>query len=306
MPVPRRWQYVLVLVALLAGGCLPAADATLPWTPGERAAISTAAAHATHSGRFAIVRSPHFIVRSQIDATFSAEADVYLERLATTAAEVLGLPPPREHEPAEVTIYDTQDQYQRGIGKLACSRGQFDWWYAGAWAPPVYTIQTYIASAQERQFAHFCLPILNHEVTHFLLQCRAGRHRIPDAIHEGIASYMQSWNIFQDASWNRAHRRSAFAVDLARGIRHGTLPSFSTLIGVPTWDVDNFGPLTNARYAGAESFIDFLVATPAYHGFLHTLLSAAFEGEDTRSLIRSAVGEELQTAWRAAIGLSPR
>jgi hypothetical protein len=251
-----------------------------------------------------VLRTPRFVVRSEVDARFTAELGRYLELLADSADAALDLPTPVESQPAEVTVYGSRERYQSGIGKQACSRGQFDWSYPDDHEGPVYTIRTFIANPSEREFSGFCLPILNHEVTHYLLQERAGRHRIPDAVHEGVASYMQGWDVFHDVAWNHAHRRVAFAGDLKRAVADGSLPPFALLTVVSAWDVDGFGPQTNARYASAESFVAYLLASRERVAFFRRLLRVAFDGEDVSALVLSKAGSELEGAWRRSLGLA--
>jgi hypothetical protein len=298
--VPARLPALAFLLMLAAVG----SAASLPWSDAQIREIDAIQGAVEEDAGAWVARTPRFVVRSEVDARFSAEMARYLELFAAAADQALDLPSPCERQPVEVTVYASRDRYQAGIGKQACSRGQFDWSYAGEGAPPVYTIRTYVANAAERSFAGFCLPILNHEVTHYLLQQRAGRHRIPDAIHEGIASYMQAWDPFHDLDWNHAHRPSAFAGDLRRVVGDGTLPSFAFLTVVSGWDVDGFGPQTNARYASAESFIAFLASAPQRLAFLRRLLDAAFAGGDVPGIVMSPAGAQLEGLWRASLGLT--
>jgi hypothetical protein len=299
MPSARLLRLALLVLLAAAGSAATA----LPWSEvqlREIAAIQDAAGE--EAGAW-VARTPRFVVRSEVDARFSAEMARYLELFADAADQALDLPVPRERQPAEVTVYASRDRYQAGIGKQACSRGQFDWSYADADAAPVYTIRTFVANAGERSFAGFCLPILNHEITHYLLQLRAGRHRIPDAVHEGVASYMQAWDPFHDVDWNHAHRPSAFAADLRRAVGDGSLPSFAFLTVVSSWDVDGFGPLTNARYASAESFVAFLACAPQRLAFMRRLLDTAFAGGDVAGIVMSPSGAQLEGLWRKSLGL---
>lgn len=281
----------------------PAKPTSLPWTDAQRREVDELHATAIRTGTMWCVRTPRFVVRTEVDSRFTAEMARYLELFAAEAGAALLLPPPVENEPAEVTCYGSRERYQRGIGKQACSRGQFDWWYSGEGSRPTYVIRTYIAGPGEATFARFCLPILNHEVAHYLLQQCAGRRRIPDAIHEGVASYLQSWDPYRDAEWNRTHRPIAFAADLRRSISESSLPSFALLTVVSAWDVDNFGPQTNARYASAESFVAFLLSAPQRSPFFRDLLQASFTGRDVRALVMGEVGTELEASWRQSLGL---
>src|SRR4051812_37490714 len=119
---------IRILLLLVCLSLLPvaASAAALPWSETQAREIDGLQSRAVADDGAWIVRTPRFTVRSEVDARFSAEMARYLELFADAADAALDLPAPCEREPAEITVYASRDRYQAGIGKQACSRGQFD------------------------------------------------------------------------------------------------------------------------------------------------------------------------------------
>ncbi len=290
---------IILTTALSLPRAVSGADET--WTRVDLDEIASVQAKVEeHAGTFT-VSTIHYVVRAEVDARFTAELACYLERFDAAANAILDLPPMENPARAEVTVYASQLAYQQHLGKNLQSRGQFDWVFPYNGDRPRYTIQTFVANQRERTFTSFCLPILNHEATHYLLQLRAGPNHIPNAIHEGVATYMQSWNFFRSSDWNRGHHVSAFLGDLKRAVLGRSLPSISLLSVASTWDVDNFGPLTNTRYASAESFVAFLLGDSGRKQFFSRLLREALHGGNIHRLLVERAGASLEEDWRDSL-----
>jgi len=291
----------LACLVLFGGGTASAATALAEpaWTVEQRARIDLLEQAVVNRGGLWCVEVPGFHCRSEVDARFTAELACYLELVQSRTIALLGLGPVADTSPCQVTVYADRQRYQRAVGRAIQSRGQFDWDFA---APPAkrFSISTFIVRPDERSFARFYRPIINHEVGHFLLQSRAGARLIPNLVNEGVATFLQSWDMF-DGERGRASPRREFGRELERAVRAQSLPTIAQLAVADPWDVDGFGAATAVRYASAESFIGFLAdSTDEAHRFLATLVSAAISGGDVLPLL-SGTGSGWETRWRAQL-----
>jgi hypothetical protein len=295
------WPRLALGISLLAFAAASSSAFEECWSPRHLEEIRAIEDRVRIGNGFFIVRTDHFTVRSEIDARFTAELARYMELFESSATELLMLPDVASPSAAEVTVFASQGNYQRSLGKATRSRGQFDWRYPDEHASCVYTIRTFAANARERRFSGFCRSIINHEAAHYLLQLRAGRHRIPNLVHEGVATYLQAWDFFKSAEWNRAHHACEFAPNLKSAVAARTVPSMSWLSDVAIWDIDDFGPMTNERYACAENFVAFLLGEDERKPFFKRLLGAATGGENLHRLFTSGPGADLEADWRRVL-----
>ncbi|MBA3708217.1 MAG: hypothetical protein H0W83_05290 [Planctomycetes bacterium] len=291
---------LLPLIAVLAAS-MPAVEC---WTGEQLDEIRSIQGHVVAKDGLFSVTTSHYVVRSEIDARFTAELARYLELFDDQATSLLMLPAVAAPGMAVVTVFASQTDYQKSLGKATRSRGQFDWLYPDETSPARYTIRTYAANLRERDFRNFFRPIINHETTHYLLQLRAGRRHIPNLVHEGIATYVQAWDFFKPTSWNLANHCCEFAPNLRHAVDAQEVPSMSWLSQVSTWDVDDFGPQTNTRYACAESFIAYLLGDDSRKSFFKRLVTAATGGESLRGLFANGAGSVIEEDWRRCLFLS--
>ncbi|HYE05835.1 MAG TPA: hypothetical protein VEL07_10000 [Planctomycetota bacterium] len=283
---------LLVLLACAAVAVEPA------WSQAQRESIARDAAAAVQVDGAWHVRTAHYRVRVDAGALLAAEVAAYCElaRAAVLAElEITGL---RESEPCAVVVYASRARYRAAFSG-ANSRGRFDWNYASADAAPTYLVATYQADAARGLSG--IVPILTHELSHQVLQAAAGRRHIPWLVQEGVATYFQTWNVFRDPAWNRAHRRNEFQRELCRACADDALPTLPALAQLEVWDADHFGPITHTRYGCAESLLGHLLADPSRRPFARRLLRAALDGEDVATLLASDAGRRVEAEWRATV-----
>ena len=293
--MPHRTSLLMLLLVVCAAPSF-AVISEPTWTAEQRTRIDALERAVVRRDGMWCVDTPSFRCRSEIDARFTAELACYLDLVQVRAIALLSLGPAPDPSPCQVTVYADRQRYQRAVGRRVQSRGQFDWDFS---APPAerFSVSTFVVRPEERSFARFYRPILNHEVGHWLLQSRAGARRIPNLVNEGVATFLQSWDMFAVEPGRTAKRRE-FARELERAVRAKALPSIAQLAVADPWDVDGFGSATAIRYACAESFIGFLAeSTEEAHGFLATLVSAAISGGDVLPLV-SGNGSGWETRWR--------
>jgi hypothetical protein len=292
----HRTSLLLLLLLTAADGV--AAIAEPAWTTEQKARITALERTVARRDGFWCVDTPSFRCRSEIDARFTAELACYVDLIQARAIPLLGLGPALDPSPCVVTVYADRASYQRAVGRRIQSRGQFDWDFS---APPSerFRVSTFVVRPEERQFARFYRQILNHEVGHWLLQSRAGARRIPNLVNEGVATFLQSWDMFEEQ--NRPTKRREFGRELERAVRAQALPTIAQLAVADPWDVDGFGAATAVRYACAESFIGFLAeSTDEAQRFLTTLVSAALSGGDVLPLVSGGAGGWEQR-WRTQL-----
>lgn len=289
----------LLMVVLLLAVEAAAAVAEPAWTAAQRTRIAALEQRADRRNGFWCVDTPSFRCRTEVDARFTAELACYLDLVQTRTIALLQLGPPLDGSPCVVTVYANRAAYQRAVGRRVQSRGQFDWDFSAS-PSERFRISTFLVRAEERQFGRFYRQILNHEVGHWLLQSRAGARRIPNLINEGVATFLQSWDMFADET-NRTVKRREFGRELERAVRAQALPTIAQLAVADPWDVDGFGAATAVRYACAESFIGFLAeSTEEARRFLTILVSAAISGGDVLPLVAGdAAGWEKR--WRSQL-----
>jgi hypothetical protein len=290
---------LLILFAWFALALVSPASAAISeptWTAEQQARIVLLEGQAQRRGGQWCIDTPSFRCRSEVDARFTAELTCYLELVQQRTIALLALGPAADTSPCQVTVYADRQRYQNAVGRRVQSRGQFDWDFS---APPNdrFRVSTFIVRPEERRFGRFYRPILNHEVGHWLLQSRAGARHIPNLVNEGVATFLQSWDMFAVEPGRTAKRRE-FGRELERAVRAKALPTIAQLAVADPWDVDGFGAATAVRYACAESFIGFLAeSTEEAHSFLATLVSAAISGGDVLPLV-SGKGSGWETRWR--------
>ena len=295
-PMHLRTSMLTLLLFIVSTSSLAAALSEPTWSAEQKARIIVLERAVVQRDGMWCVDTPSFRCRSEVDARFTAELACYLDLVQSRAIALLALGPAADPSPCRVTVYADRQRYQHAVGRRVQSRGQFDWDFA---APPEerFSVSTFIVRPEERNFARFYRPILNHEIGHWLLQSRAGARRIPNLINEGVATFLQSWDPFAVEPGRTAKRRE-FGRELERAVRAKALPSIAQLAVADPWDVDGFGTATAIRYACAESFIGFLAeSTEEAHRFLATLVSAAISGGDVLPLV-SGNGSGWETRWR--------
>lgn len=280
-------------------GLAAAASAQSP-APTAEAATARLSERVGVRGGFFEVRSRHYLVRTEIDARFTAELAAFMDRMHDGFAGLFPGPAKVDIVP-EVVVFADRDRYRRVAGDN--SRAMFRWEYesrAGVRTMTEFALYSYVADPAQREFARFPRYLLLHEGTHQLLQTRAGYHAVPPWFQEGCAMVLEQWDLDDTPDRNVerivARRRTAAAV--AEALRRRQLPALRDLAGLPRLDVDGFGRRTALNYQQAEALFCFLLAERGRRRMLSEAYAELVAGRPADGILFSgARGAALETDW---------
>jgi hypothetical protein len=251
----------LLVAALLVA---PLAAMEVRWTPGQRDAIAASLPRVADNDGTWMLETANYRVETELGREFTAKAACFMEGVRGEVTGILGLERiglrRQVTRKAAVFIASSQERYQQRMGNGTGSRGWFRYAWDGNGVFTEFCLNSY-ALRQQDAFESFYVPILIHEGTHQVLQEFAGRNRIPDLLNEGIASYLQGFDLNRDLAWNTANRTSEYLRKLPLGIDAGSYLPLADIFDPQPWDVDGFGRQTNTRYVEAETLIAFLLSS---------------------------------------------
>lgn len=242
--------------------------------------------------RWYTVRSDRFTIRSDVSASFAAQASLVLDAAYEQVASALGLQPA---ERQQAVVFARRDDYRAWFRNSS----------GGCWDPATRTVYTYLDHAEERGFAEFAYPILVHEAAHAVLGTGVPAD-VPSWMHEGVACYFERWNPSRSVAHNRRTETGRFprrpALLAARS--EGNLPTLAEFLKLRhEWAVDDFGPRTRARYAMAEAVFVHLMDDPARTAIVPRMLAALRAGRDPAEVIPADEVEGIDAAWRRAASI---
>lgn len=267
-------------------------ESGLAWAPEEWEAVRRRIATAERAERGGIsghlVKSPQWEVFSDVSAEFSAQATLVLEAAFTQAQAGLGLGVGRV-PPIGARIFKHRSDYQAITHDKS----------GGHWVPGINAVLTFLDDPSHTDFDDFRFPTLVHEATHAALAHYAAK--VPSWMHEGLASLVARWN----PTWSHAKNDAVTAgwVSRARKLEAardaGLLPSLDELTGIQSkWDADEFGPVTMARYAAAESLFVHLYADAEHWKTAAAWLDAVRRRRDPSVLPAGAARLTLADEWK--------
>ncbi len=246
------------------------------------------------------VSTARYEIHTQVDANFTAECSLFMDRFRDQLAGVFK-GPDRVNRKADVFIFDSQAKFKALLNSSA--RGWYKFAFDGKGTFTEHALYTYIASAKERSFAKFYRPILLHEGTHQILREHAGaRGKLPKWFDEGLATYFQLWDLGKTAAQNLDGRAAAGVVNkeyFKTSFEQKTFPSLDALLEIKDadWAKDDFGPITKGHYAAVESLMVFLMSDAKERKRVAQMYEAAIAGEDPGELLDAKERKRLAEPW---------
>jgi hypothetical protein len=268
-------------------------DGGLPWAPEQwqtqRARLAAAREQKIDGLSGWTATSPNWEVFTDVSAEFAAEATLVLEAGWKQAQVATGVG--ADHLlPVKARIYKRRLDYQA----ITHDRS------GGHWMPGMNSVLTFLDDPDRTDFRDFRYPTLVHEATHAALSWGVGAG-VPAWMHEGLACYVQRWSPTASVALNEGLTRDWVRRPraLAAALAAGTLPSLDGLLSLRSdWDADDFGPLTSARYAAAESLFVHLAGDPERWKLVGAWIAAARKRADPGATPRPPQRGELAKSWK--------
>jgi hypothetical protein len=251
------------------------------------------------SGGFFTIRTSRYVIKSDVDEAFTAEATLYMADFYK-AFRSFFKPPPRLR--AVPTVYLLRDRKsfhafcdQRDFPEQLKGSGGF--YYGGARSSELVLWHNRPGTG----FGGFPKQAIRHEGAHQLLSYIIGTHRIPIWYNEGVATFFESWDVGKPWKENLEHLQATHS-RFPRIIRTFGTENFIDLhhlmqLTRKTWVPDKFGPVTAQHYAEVQSFMTFLLVSKKGRTFFAMIFRCVAAGQNpadrmSRKLIASA-----QRAW---------
>jgi len=251
------------------------------------------------SGSFYELRWGRYVIKTDVDAQFAAEASLYMDRFYR-AFRSFFKPRPKLKVTPVVYFFKDRESYQaccreRGFGQTLLKAGGF---YRGSRS------KSELFCWHKRPgsgFEGFPKEVVRHEGAHQLLSYILGTHRIPIWYNEGVATFFESWNVEQprEANLKRlATGHTRFAL-IARTFGTKEFVDLHELMRLThkTWVPDAFGRKTAQHYAEVQSFMTFLLVSEKGRKFFAILFRAIAQGKDPATMLSRKVIDSAQRAW---------
>jgi hypothetical protein len=235
------------------------AETGLGWAPeqwqAQRKWVSESEADSRAGSAGFAVTSPQWIVFTDVSREYASHAALVLESAWVQAHAAIVAPRSRLSR-VDARIYRNRSDYERLAYKGS----------GGVWDPSKGCVMTCLDDPQRPQFGSSSHAVLVHEATHAVMTY--ARVAGPAWLNEGLACYVERWDPAASPAVNRERvkgwlRRTG---TLRSAHAAGILPAFdglTRLVSVkPDWIADDFGPITHAHYAAAESLLVFMGEDP--------------------------------------------
>lgn len=267
----------------------------LAWAPeqwdAERAWRAVATEETREDIRGWVVRSPQWEVFSDTSADLCGHAALVLEAAWVLARDALGVQA-MTRDPVGARIFKRRSDYEAITHDK--SRGE--------WDSRRNSVLTFLDDPLATDFDEFPYPTLAHEATHAVI--RFGVGGAPEWIGEGLACYVERWNPTASVAVNRSLTkdwvRRPRTLEASRDAK--LLPTFDELTRLvtvrPDWVPDDFGPVTLAHYAAAESLFVFLADDAERWKLVGTWLAECRRRRDPAATLTDAQRKEVSDGWR--------
>lgn len=299
----RPPRMLLVFLAAFAG-VVGSARAQTPFRPpaGWDAAVAKLSKDVASKDGFFEVRSKHYRVRSDVDARFTAELGAFMDLVHGAYAEAFPGPAKVKLVPT-VTVFADVEFYRRETGSRN-TRGIFLWDFDREKPDKPVTrldLCSWIEKPAERKFAAFPVDVLLHEGTHQLLQSRAGSVQVPLWFHEGVAGFMEQWDVSKSGKENIAAialKRKSADVTAKLFKERGRPRALKELTGLKgVFDKGDEFEIA-AGYLHAEAFIVYLIGEPNRRATLNEVYKLLIAGKPADGLLfEGAKGVQTETAF---------
>ncbi len=261
---------------------------------------------------FTEVTCKNWIIRTEFDKRFTAEAARFMEVFTSTFMRAFGsIGRPFIAERPILCIYATKAKYDANPRTIKGSGGIFSFVPRGARKVRDLKLFTFHPKGSAAaKFGEFPLSITQHEGTHALLAKIYGQG-VPLWLNEGFATFFETLDLQayvraagNDAALNKA-RKKRREMSYRHLILKQTLgplgfnpPKVAYLMSLDTpqeWNPDGMGPRCATHYALAESFVDMMLSSRFGRSILAQLRGAL--AKQKKPLISDAMVKKLEPAW---------
>ena len=288
----RRLQRHLWLILILVAPACLAGDAT------ERLK-----ARVRKRGDFYSVKYGGYIIKSNVDKQFTAEAALYMRKFYETFRKFFK-PKPKVKTTPVVYLFKDRESYQDYVRKefkndTLIKAGGF---YSGR---PGKSELFCWHNRPGKGFAAFPKMVMQHEGAHQLLSYILGTRRIPIWFNEGVATFFEGWKIDEEYDANierlrKTHRRFPI-IRKAFGTNKFHDLAYLVKLNYKTWTPDKFGSKTTMHYAEVESFMTFLMVSKQGRKFFAKIFIAVAKGKNVSRMLSASTIRSAQKAWYADI-----
>jgi len=286
----RKLAILLFGLTLLATGpVLAAAAPEKPAKPKEDPEAAAVKRHVTKADDgFFTVRYGPYIVKSEIDPQFTAEAAVYMTKFYLAFRNFFK-PDPKLHVTPTVLFYKDAQSYIKNGGPAGTG---------GCYAGGDKTSKLLVYQVRPGSgFAGFETSVIRHEGAHQLLAYILGTHAIPIWYTEGVATFFESWDIAKPIQANLEDLKTTHTRFESIARTYGTKDFLSlhklTDLSYETWTKDD----VLLHYAEVQSFMTFLITTEKGRQFFAAIFRLIAAKKDVDAALPWDVVENAQKAW---------
>ena len=278
------------------------------WTQEEQAKLDKAEKHVKQVKGWYKVESANWIVETQVDARFTAEWALFMERFNSAMHSIVGFGTQDAKNVAEkplVKIFSTQKEYiethdPESRGVFSCSKGK-----NGVVSNLV--LASFVAEPTETRLEGFPIQVMQHEGTHLLVRRTFGTRDVPAWFNEGLASFFESWDFRKTKEWNLKDKltRSRYAPFVRDMLDHKTLPTvetfFKEVCGKGWKNADEETVWRN--YCIAESLMDTMARSADARSAFRGLSDRILKETDEAKLMSPAECATFQSIWEKHLAL---
>lgn len=270
-------------------------ESGIGWAPEEwlaMRAMSEAAERDTRDGVGGFtVKSPRWRVFTDVSPEFAAQAALVLDSAWVLAQSAAGVEPVASRR-IDARIYRAARDYER-VAHWDAS--------AGEWHHAKRMVLARLHDEHDPEFGVSVASTLVHETSHAVLSLSG--HHTPSWLNEGLACFVQRWEPSASAAVNAVRARGWLdrVASLWSARRKEILPDFDRLTRLvrvqEDWLADDFGPLTHANYAAAESLLVYLDREPDRWGVVRAWLDAVRRGDDPTRTLSATDRAAIAAGW---------
>jgi len=250
------------------------------------------------SGLFYTVTYKNYVIKTDIDEQFAAEAAVYMNRFYD-AFRSFFKPKPKVSTVPAVYFFKNRETYKTYVKKFDSDKllnaGGF--YRSRRGKSELFCWHNRPGTG----FRGFPKQVVRHEGAHQLLNYILGTRRIPIWYNEGVATFFEGWNVEKPREWNLANLENTntrFAVIRRTfGTKEFLDLHYLVKLNSKTWVPDDFGKKTLLHYAEVQSFMTFLLVSKDGRKFFTVIFKAVAQGKDPSKMLSRKVLDSAQRAW---------
>jgi len=241
-----------------------------------------------------------FEIHADVDARFTAECSLFMDTFRERFAKTFQ-GESRVDRKASVFVFGSQEKYKAEV--KSSGRGLYKYHFDAQGKFTEHALYTYVEGTKDSSFTKFYTPILLHEGTHMLIRERVGaRLSVPRWFDEGLATYMQLWDLTKSAAQNLQDRpkKVVNAEYFKTSFEKNTFPELEALLAIQAkeWASDDFGPITKGQYAAVESLFVYLMSDANERKKVSRMYEAVVAGNDPADILDAKERKKLSSSWR--------